>query len=252
MKPKYVIYNRVSSQAQASDGLSLDVQLEKCRKFVASVGGEIIGEFSEAASGWKTGRNTGRNRPQLKAAADLARKEDATLLFAKLSRLGRDLEFALKLKNEEINGKKLKMEFVDFIGINDIVFNLMLTVYEQESKTKSEYAKESWAYIKKEIEEKGHYYSKKDARKFESFMDLNPAWEANRELGPIAAGNLRTQEKCADEKWQMARKLATKLQKDGVKIDDIVSTLNETDHRTRRGNLWTYNSVYRLLNARII
>ncbi len=243
---KYVIYYRVSSDEQQKDGISLDVQLTKCRELVEKEGGVVIGEFNDTTSAYKTGRNSGRNRPGLRAAADLARKEDAILLLAKLSRLGRDLEFAWNLKNSG-----LKMQFLDFPQITDIVFSIMMTIYQEESKIKSEYARESWSHIKERIEIDGHYYSRRGDTKFTSISQINPSWEANRELGPIAAGNIRTQEKCTDEKWQMARKLAIKLQKDGVKIDNIVSTLNETDHRTRRGNLWTHNSVWRLLNAKL-
>lgn len=245
---KYVIYFRVSGSKQGRDGISLDMQLLQCREYVSRVGGEILGEFSDIQSGYKKkGSKSGRNRAGFNAAVKLAMDNDATLLVALLHRLGRDLEYCLHFKN---NG--LKISSLDYPICDDTTFNILMTMFEQSSKTTSIAAKQSWAHIKKEISDHGHYYSRREARKFSSITEMNPSWEANRELGPIAASNLRTAEKCADEKWQLARGQALDLRRRGDSYGLIASTLNNTGHRTRRGNLWTFNSVFRLINARTI
>jgi len=48
---QFIVYRRVSTREQGQSGLGLEAQLVACKKHVAEVGGEIIAEFSEVASG---------------------------------------------------------------------------------------------------------------------------------------------------------------------------------------------------------
>jgi DNA invertase Pin-like site-specific DNA recombinase len=56
-------------------------------------------EFSEVESG----RKTDTERPQLAAALEYAKKTKATLVIAKLDRLGRNAEFLLSLQNSGVD-----------------------------------------------------------------------------------------------------------------------------------------------------
>jgi DNA invertase Pin-like site-specific DNA recombinase len=85
MKEKYVAYLRVSTQKQGYSGLGLEAQQEIIQNFLHD---KIpIAEFVEVESGRKF------NRPKLKEALALCRKESAILIVAKLDRLARSVSF---------------------------------------------------------------------------------------------------------------------------------------------------------------
>jgi len=87
MNGKYVTYLRVSTARQGQSGLGLEAQRAAVRDYLASVGGESVGEFLEVESG----KND--HRPELTAALAVCRKKKATLLIAKLDRLSRNVHF---------------------------------------------------------------------------------------------------------------------------------------------------------------
>ena len=94
---KYCIYTRVSTEEQGRSGLGLEAQLDQCREYIARTHGQNIGEFRDIRSG------KDRNRPGLRRAMELAAREGATLIVAKLDRLSRDAEYALYLRNTGVD-----------------------------------------------------------------------------------------------------------------------------------------------------
>ena len=73
---KYVLYYRVSTQKQGRSGLGLDAQKRDIDLYLdnnSETPYEIIGTFTDIQSG---GDN---DRPELKKAIDLAKKEKATI-----------------------------------------------------------------------------------------------------------------------------------------------------------------------------
>lgn len=99
MIKKYIALFRVSTDKQGVDGYGMDSQRQIVRRFVESQHGILEKEFSEVVSG----RKTDEERPQLAAALDYAKKNKATLVIAKLDRLGRNAEFLLSLQNSGID-----------------------------------------------------------------------------------------------------------------------------------------------------
>jgi DNA invertase Pin-like site-specific DNA recombinase len=81
---KFVAYYRVSTDRQGQSGLGLDAQRDLVRNFLNGGRWNLIGEFTEVESG------TVKNRPMLKAALELARKQKATLVVSKMDRLARN------------------------------------------------------------------------------------------------------------------------------------------------------------------
>lgn len=81
---KFVAYYRVSTDKQGKSGLGLDAQRDLVRNYLNGGRWQLIGEFTEIESG------TVRNRPMLKAALELARKQKATLVVSKIDRLARN------------------------------------------------------------------------------------------------------------------------------------------------------------------
>jgi DNA invertase Pin-like site-specific DNA recombinase len=87
---KYVSYIRVSTAQQGESGLGLGAQVDIIEHFTKD--GEIIARFKDVASG-----KSMANRPELKKAIDLCKKEGATLVVAKCDRLSRNVQDALSI-----------------------------------------------------------------------------------------------------------------------------------------------------------
>jgi hypothetical protein len=79
---KIVAYRRVSRQKQAQSGLGLEAQEADIQRFAKGREARIVAEYTEVKSG-KTDA-----RPQLRAALHHAKATGATLVIAKLDRLG--------------------------------------------------------------------------------------------------------------------------------------------------------------------
>ena len=86
---KYVTYLRVSTDKQEESGLGLDAQLRAIQEYTRN--GEVISSFTEIES------RSDNNRPQIKLAIEIARKQNATLVIAKLDRLTGDSLFINQL-----------------------------------------------------------------------------------------------------------------------------------------------------------
>jgi len=82
-----IAYYRVSTARQGASGLGLEAQRAAVLHHICS-GGQLVGEYTEIESGKKY-----TNRPQLQAALQECRRRKATLLIAKLDRLGRNVAF---------------------------------------------------------------------------------------------------------------------------------------------------------------
>jgi DNA invertase Pin-like site-specific DNA recombinase len=94
---KFVSYVRVSTAEQGQSGLGLEAQSQAVNDYVSHVSCDLIAQFVEVESG---SRN---DRPQLKAAIDLCKKQKATLIIAKLDRLARNVAFISTLMESGIS-----------------------------------------------------------------------------------------------------------------------------------------------------
>lgn len=95
---RFVIYTRVSTKQQGKSGLGLEAQERDIGIYLdsyAEVPHEVIGRFCDVESGKHA------DRPELMAAIELAKKEKATLLVAKLDRLSRSVAFIAKLMEDK-------------------------------------------------------------------------------------------------------------------------------------------------------
>jgi len=96
---KFVAYYRVSTDRQGQSGLGLHAQQEAVKTYLNGGNWMVIGEFTEIESGT---RKQLQNRPMLKSALELCRKQKATLVVAKLDRLARDVQFISELLNSNV------------------------------------------------------------------------------------------------------------------------------------------------------
>lgn len=131
---KFVAYYRVSTKKQ---GLGIDAQKFSVNSFVAVRHGKLVGEFEERESG------KFNSRVEMDKAIALAKKENATLLVAKLDRLSRDVEFIFRLKNSG----------VDFIcadnpEANTLTIGVMASMAQHERELISQRTKAALAALK--------------------------------------------------------------------------------------------------------
>src|ERR1022692_323865 len=84
--PDFIAYYRVSTDRQGASGLGLEAQRAAVLRHINT--GPLVAEYTEVESGKKH-----TNRPQLLAALQECRRRKATLLIAKLDRLGRNVAF---------------------------------------------------------------------------------------------------------------------------------------------------------------
>ena len=93
---KFVAYFRVSADRQGKSALGLEAQAEAVARYLASVGGTMIGAYTEVESGKRN------QRIELaKALADCKRRK-ARLVIAKLDRLSRNVAFIAALMDGNI------------------------------------------------------------------------------------------------------------------------------------------------------
>lgn len=120
---KACIYIRVSTQRQNVSGLGLDAQREICMNYINKSGKEYITEFKDVESG------KSRTREGLLRAVDYCKEHGCELVFARLDRLSRDIEFTFKVINTGI-----QVHFCDVPQLNTLILGVMATVaqYERE------------------------------------------------------------------------------------------------------------------------
>ncbi|MBY5567153.1 recombinase family protein [Rhizobium leguminosarum] len=102
---QYVAYYRVSTQMQGKSGLGLEAQRHAVEQFAGSH--PIIAEYTEIESGKRN------DRPQLEAALDHAKANNAVLIIAKLDRLSRDVHFISGLLKRNVPIKACDMPNAD-------------------------------------------------------------------------------------------------------------------------------------------
>ena len=139
---KFVAYYRVSTDRQGQSGLGLEAQRQLVTTFLNGGRWSLIGEFTEIESGT---RKRLKERPMMAAALDLARKQKATLVVAKLDRLARDVEFISTL----LNGK-VPFLCADMPEADKTFLQMMAVFAEYEAKRISERTAQALAALKKQ------------------------------------------------------------------------------------------------------
>jgi DNA invertase Pin-like site-specific DNA recombinase len=145
---KYVTYLRVSTEMQENSGLGLEAQLRAIQSFIKN--GEVIGSFTEIES------RSNNDRPQIKHAIDLARKQNATLVIAKLDRLTGDSLFI-----NQLLASNLKFICCDNPEATPMVLRILAAVAQEEVEKIRLRTKDAQTSIQKIIERDGFYIAKK-------------------------------------------------------------------------------------------
>lgn len=232
---EYIIYTRVSTDEQEKSGLGLEAQLTTCRNYINSVGGLIIGEYSDT----ETGRSD--LRTGLAEALNDAKLYDATIVFAKLDRFTRDPELGHRIRKQGI-----KLHFCDSPNISKMEYGLKLLLGEDELDRNSTRTEEALAVVKETIKRDGYYVSKAG----NTITRLgNPRPEEAARRGGAAAAIVNRQRKEASVHWKYSFMEASRLRNEGWSYEKIRKHLNDNEFKNSRGGTWSKAGVYGMLNG---
>lgn len=135
---KIVSYTRVSTGKQGRSGLGLEAQQAAISEYARSVQGEVIDAFIEVDSG------ANNDRVELAKALAAARKHKATLVVAKLDRLGRDAAFLLNL----VQSCRCPIVLADCPNVDKMMFGILAVIAENEREAISKRTKAALAAAK--------------------------------------------------------------------------------------------------------
>ena len=212
---KYITYIRVSTQEQGRSGLGLEAQTRDIDTYLENFSGQpytVIKEFVEVLSG------SDDSRPELFKAVNLARKEKAVLLVAKLDRLSRKVAYIASLMND----KTVQFRVANLPQADNFQLHIYAALAEQERAFISQRTKAALAVAKSN----------------------------GIKLGGLRANTALLNQARSDKALGFARslkKLLIPMVKKKMCLGAIAGALNEADCPTVRGNQWTSTQVSRVL-----
>ena len=227
---KFVGYYRVSTARQGQSGLGLQAQKNAVAGHLKD-SGTLIGEFTEIETGTRK-----KKRKEIYKAIELAKKEKAVLLVAKLDRLARDVEFTSALYNGGI-------EFIccDNPNANKLTIQLLSVIAEHEAEVISSRIRAALK-VKKEKIKKGNFINK-DGSVMKSKKLGNPNGFGEYQV----LGLERIKENATTNKAnQQAMDIIIESRKKEMTYQEIADKLNRLQYSTRYGKEFNPIQVYRL------
>jgi DNA invertase Pin-like site-specific DNA recombinase len=222
-------YVRVSTEDQASNGVSLEAQRKKLEQYVELYGGELVEVIVDDGASAKTLR-----RPGLQRALEMLDQGDADgILIAKLDRLTRNVRDLGELLDRYFGeGKFALLSVADQIDTRTaggrLVLNVLTSVAQWEREAIGERTKAALEHL----------------RDTEGVV-----------LGGAALGWTRTEKTDANGR-RVVRKIRSEaatvsriheLRADGKSLRDIAAALTAEGHKTKRGGRWQAETVAKVL-----
>jgi DNA invertase Pin-like site-specific DNA recombinase len=208
MTHTFLSYLRVSTSKQGFDGLGIEAQREAVRRHCNQLHGQLIGEFVEIESGKRS------DRPVLAEALAACKDHRATLIIAKLDRLGRSVSFIAGLMEAKVPFVAVDMPFA-----TPLLLHVMAAFAEHERTQISARTKAALAAAKArgvQLGTHGKILAAKNRAEATQFAEtIRPAIEAAREAGATT-------------------------------LAEIAAHLNQHGLHTRQGTEWRPMSVSRV------
>jgi len=220
---KYVTYLRVSTDKQEESGLGLDAQLRAIQEYTKN--GEVIFSFTEIES------RSDNNRPQIKLAIEIARKQNATLVIAKLDRLTGDSLFI-----NQLLASNLKFICCDNPEATPMLLRILAAVAQEEVEKIRLRTKDAQTSIQKIIEKDGFYVAKKTGRIITKRG--NPNMQDKEKAKEHCSNMLKA--RSYSKKIPTALELVKSLHKNGNKPKDIISKLSELQISISNRTIYNY------------
>lgn len=212
---KYVTYRRVSTQEQGRSGLGLEAQTRDLNTYLEHFSGQpykIIGEFVDVLSG------ADDDRPELTKAVQLAKKQKAILLVAKLDRLSRKVSYIAKLMED----KSIRFKVANLPQADNFQLHLYAALAEQERAFISQRTKAALA----EAKARG--------------VVLGGLRDSTNERNKMRSAG-------AFKLAKSIEKIVVPMRKRGDTLKAIAGSLNDAKVSTSRGGSWTPIQVSRVL-----
>jgi DNA invertase Pin-like site-specific DNA recombinase len=227
---KFVSYYRVSTVRQGQSGLGLQSQKNAVASFIKD-GGELVGEFTEIETGTRK-----KKRIEIYKAIEMARKEKAILIVAKLDRLARDVEFTSALFNGGV-------EFIccDNPNANKLTIQLLSVIAEHEAEVISSRIKAALK-VKKDKIRKGNFVNK-DGSIMKSTKLGNPNGFGDYQKMGTSKIKLNAQLNKANVQ---AMDIVCSSRLNGMTFQKIADKLNQLQYTTRYGKSFNAIQVQRL------
>jgi DNA invertase Pin-like site-specific DNA recombinase len=214
---QFIGYVRTSTNKQ---NLGLEEQQSQILEFISSVGGELVEIIVEQESG------KNNQRKGLDSALDKCARMGHTLLFTKLDRLTREVEFLFAIRNRGV-----KLRCIALPELNTLTLGIWGTIGQHERELISQRTKSALQELKK-------------TKKLGSPQNLT--------LEHMKKGRETiTQNRINNENWKLAKTFIEHFQmKNGyMNLTEVSKLLNENGYRTRKGCLFSAGIVRRLTNS---
>lgn len=219
--PKFVAYYRVSTQKQGRSGLGLEAQQAVVRDYVAHKRGIdlVPGKYVEVETGKRN------DRPKLRDALLRCRQTGATLVIAKLDRLGRNAAFLHTLRDGAV-------PFVacDLPDANTLTLGVMIAMAQHEREVIAKRTRDALA-----------------ARKARGLPLGTPRDLSAWQPFASAAGRARQAARATDRAHDIEPMIAEARAAGCISLRAIAAHLNTAGATTPRGSAWTAAAVQRVL-----
>lgn len=224
--PQFISYLRVSTDKQGRSGLGIEAQRDAVDRYLASQGGKLVREFVETESGKRS------DRPKLAAALSYSKATGATLVFAKLDRLTRNVDLLRSLVTSSVDLVFCDLPHVPPGAMGRFLLTQMASVAELEAGLISERTKAALAAAKARGVKLGN---PNGARAFRGKQIGNDA----------AVAKIKSR---AIERVANLQAVALELRDQGhVSVRAMSAALNDRGILTPRGRSWHPTSVARFL-----
>ncbi|MFY0598010.1 MAG: recombinase family protein [Cognatishimia sp.] len=201
-------YYRVSTNKQGQSGLGLEAQRTATLNYARSENLEVLGQFTEIESGRKS------NRPELGAAIEACKINNAVLLIAKLDRLARNVHFISGLLESNI-----KFIALDMPNADKFMLHVYAAMAEEEARRISERTKAA----------------------------LSAAKRNGVELGKFGKQLAKTNAKTADQFCQqIGPQIAQLRSSENMSYRAIAERFNQIGLRSFRNQSWHTTTIHRL------
>jgi DNA invertase Pin-like site-specific DNA recombinase len=213
---KYIGYVRTSTGKQ---NLGLEEQQSQIIDFVYINSAELIEIIIEQESGKN---NTRRG---LDMALEKCSKHGYTLLFTKLDRLTREVEFLFAVRNRGV-----KLRCIALPELNTLTLGIFGTMAQYEREMTS-------SRTKRALEE---------LKKTKTLGNISNLTKEGRQKG----SQVVQQQRVENENWRRAKTFIEHFQmKNGyMNLTEVSNLLNENGYKTRRGCLFSPITVKRLIS----
>jgi DNA invertase Pin-like site-specific DNA recombinase len=218
---RFISYHRVSTEKQGRSGLGLEAQKKAVSDYLNGGEWELLHEYVEIESGRR------KDRPQLKAALDMCKREKATLVIAKLDRLARNVAFVATL----LEGR-IKFVCCDMPEADSTMLHIYSAMAEREAIKTSERTKAALAAAKSRGKQLGWSMG---SRIVEQRIASKRGAAANRNQARQFASNVLP--------------IVQSIRAAGIKpLEGIAEALNARGVATARGGRWYAATVGRLIS----